>query len=315
MRLLLVLGLIAPLVLGAGSARADDAASDEAPAEEPSGDEASTAESAAEAEAILAIPPVDSLGRPFPDLKILDSTRGWIIGGAVMASAGGGLLLGGMALGSSIARGEIKTTTGSQGLRTRPDGGTYAELSPEAAAVIVLMGSGIGFTFVGVPLLSTGTFTRGQLKRTIKGAAKVPRTVANESAYWKGYMERQYGQALTVSGGGSILMGILAMVAVGATMGTEYHESWMWAVAASPFAAGAGMLIGGVALQKQGDKNMKRIWEEVDTYRAPETAAARTTTEAIAILRGRHFPGLFIGGPEAPIDDGCHPLLGETCSP
>ena len=75
------------------------------------------------------------------------------------------------------------------------------------------------------------------------------------------------------------------------------------------------MLIGGVALQKQGDKNMKRIWEEVDTYRAPETAAARTTTEAIAILRGRHFPGLFIGGPEAPIDDGCHPLLGETCSP
>ena len=74
----------------------------------------------------------------------------------------------------------------------------------ETGAVLgVTFGLGAGLLGLGIPIASTGTFTTKQMNRTIKGAEKVPRTVANETRYWDYYGQRQAGQALTVSGGGA----------------------------------------------------------------------------------------------------------------
>lgn len=209
---------------------------------------------------------VDGLGRPFPDPKVLGKANGWTGGGAALTGIGAGLLVSGLFLGSALARGEIGT--GFSGVR---DGGP---VDPTAGAVAGMFFGGAISLMIGVPTLSAGTFTRGQLLRTIKGAEKVPRTVANEQRYWNAYLQRQYGQALAVAGGGELLLGVLTIAAVAATVGTEFYDPRMWLTCLAPFGMGSAFLILGLKMQQGADTKMKTIRDEVDTYRAPGAQVA-----------------------------------------
>jgi len=167
----------------------------------------------------------------------------------VLTVAGGALVLSGLTVGSALARGQLLATPGS------------------TEGTITLFAAGAALGLVGVPILSSGTFTTKQLLRTIKGAEKVPRTVANEQRYWDAYLQRQFGQALTIGGGADLLLGVLGLVVVGATVGTDFYKDWYWAVAASPFALGAAMIAGGISLQRSADKKMEAVRDEVDPLR------------------------------------------------
>lgn len=206
---------------------------------------------------------LDGLGRPFPDPKVLGRANLWTGSGAALTGIGGGLLVSGIFLGSALARGEIGA--GSTGTSFREGGPP----DPAAIAVAGMFFGGAISLLVGVPTLSAGTFTRGQLLRTIKGAEKVPRTVANEQRYWNAYLQRQYGQALAVAGGGELLIGVLTLAAVGATVGTDFYDGRMWLSCIAPFAMGSAFVILGVKMQQGADNKMKSIREEVDTYKPP----------------------------------------------
>jgi hypothetical protein len=169
---------------------------------------------------------------------------------------GAALLVTGMTLLTSGARGEIVLPMGaSQGLSG-------------------MMSGGAGMAFIGIPLLSAGPYTTKQLLRTIKGAEKVPRTVANEQAYWDAYLRRQYAQAITVSGGGSILLGVLTLAAVGALVGTELYKPEYWLSSIGPFAGGAALLASGIAATKDADARMEAVRNAVDPMRQPAPGLA-----------------------------------------
>lgn len=206
-------------------------------------------------------PRVDALGRPFPDPAVLRRSQGWTGGGVALTATGGALLVTGLFVGSSVARGEFTIGDGERGAN--------------GAFFGTLFGAGAALLAAGVPLASAGTFSTKQLKRTIKGAEKVPRVVANEPLYWDFYLRRQIGQGLTVSGGGAILMGVVATAGVIALVGTEYYEPQYWAGVAGAYGGGAAMIVLGILLQKDADERMEALRKRVDPYEQQATVAPR----------------------------------------
>ncbi len=198
----------------------------------------------------------------YPPPELLKKSRVWTGVGATMTATGGAMLVSGLFLGSAIARGELvlpssQPTLGS-GEFQRPGGGTL---------ISVLFGGGVLLGFVGLPLLSAGVYMNKQLRRTIKGAEKVPRIVAAEERYWNAYLGTMFAQAMMVAGGGQMLLGVLTIVAVAATVGTDVYQPYFWAFTISPFATGAGMIAGGVAINKKSKAKMEAVWDEVDPLR------------------------------------------------
>ena len=220
-------------------------------AEAPSEPAPSEAEEPATAGLPTPAPRTDDLGRPFPDPRLVHRAGGWTVGGITMSAVGGGLMVGGMFLGSAVARGEVEVKDPTR----------------TGVAIGALFGGGALLLGSGIPLASAGTFTSKQLDRSIKGAPKVPRTVANERRYWDAYLQRQFGQSMAVTGGGTILMGVVTIAGVVATIGTEYYKpTEMWLGVAGTFAGGAGIMIAGILLQKDADKAMDAVRKEVDPY-------------------------------------------------
>jgi len=197
----------------------------------------------------LGLTPFDALGRPFPDPALLRMARGWTIGGAVLTVSGGSMMLAGMLLGSAAARGQLVV----------PDDAQYGFFGLLAGGPLLLC--------AGLPLMASGTFTTGQLLRTIKGAPKVPRTVANERVYWQGYQLGLYGQAVVVAGGASVLMGVLGLVAAVFSVNSEYYLPAVWAIPIGSFASSAGMIVLGLLMQKASKAKMERIRDAVDPFR------------------------------------------------
>jgi hypothetical protein len=195
-------------------------------------------------------PRVDALGRPFPDPKLLARARGQTVGGITMAGVGGAALVAGLFVGSSVARGDVRI-------------GTAEETGVVLGATF---GTGLGLLAAGIPLASTGSFTSAQLTRTIKGAEKVPRTVANEALYWDYYGQRQIGQTLTVSGGGAVLMGVVATAAAVAIVDSDFYKPGIWAGVGGAYGGGALLIVLGAVLQKDADARMDALSREVDPY-------------------------------------------------
>ncbi len=193
---------------------------------------------------------LDSLGRPFPDPLLVKRAQAQTVAGLSMAGLGGASLIAGLFVGSSVARGDIEIGTANE---------TGALLGVTFGVGAVLIG-------VGIPMASTGTFTSKQLNRTIKGAEKVPRTVANESRYWDYYGQRQVGQALTVSGGGAVLLGVVATAGAVALVDSDFYRPEIWAAVGGAFGGGAAMIVVGALLQKDADTRMEALKKEVDPY-------------------------------------------------
>ncbi len=230
------------LALGPGLAHAEDSGDlgdAEATSEEP-------ASGAAEAPAI---PPVDVLGRPFPGPDLVREAKVRTVGGLLAVGAGAGLLASGLFVGSSVARGELAGGT-------RPGIGIGA-----------LFGSGIGLLSAGLPTVSVGVFTTKQLDRTIKGAEKVPRVVANEERFWKAVMGEHIGRTIAIGGGGSLLLGVVALAGVAATIDTDFYDARYWAAVAGTFGGGAGMVVLGILVEKGAREKQEAIRDEVDPYR------------------------------------------------
>ncbi|MBN95144.1 MAG: hypothetical protein CL928_13920 [Deltaproteobacteria bacterium] len=200
--------------------------------------------------------PVDDQGRPFPDPALVRMGRSWTGAGIALTATGAALVLGGMVVGSSMARGEIVTTPALRGV-----------LVGTMAGGAILVGAGL-------PTLSAGTFTTRQLLRTIRGAEKVPRTVANERSYWLAYRSSQYGQGVAIGGGGLILLGVVAVAAVAATVDTDYYDERYWLIPVGMFGGGAAMTVGGLLWKRQSDQRLESIRDAVDPYRQQESAAA-----------------------------------------
>jgi hypothetical protein len=200
---------------------------------------------------------VDDLGREFPLPELLRLSRTRIGFGVGFTVAGSAMLVGGLFLGSGFARGELVAPV-------------VGNLSPGQSAAIPtlgLFGGGMLFAFVGVPTLSAGIFMNKQLLRTIKGAEKVPRVVANEERYWNAYLGKMFAQTLMVAGGGEILLGTLAVVAVGALISTDRYKPLYWFIPGGLFATGGTMLAGGLALSEKSKEQMNAVFDEVDPMR------------------------------------------------
>jgi len=258
----LFIPLLLLFVLLAAPARAEDGeVSEQASSSEQTGVDATEAPTPGVAVKAAGLPPVDALGRPFPDPGLLRLARRWTISGAVLTVAGSSLFLAGMLLSSAAARGQLVVPT-------------------EAFYGFgALLGGGPSLVLVGLPLLSSGTFTRGQLLRTIKGVAKVPRTVANERSYWEAYQLGLYGQAVAIGGGASLLMGVLGLVAAGLAVNSEYYDARLWAVPAIALPVGGAMIVAGLLMGKASKAKMERIQNAVDPFRQkPETSRSSTSS-------------------------------------
>jgi hypothetical protein len=211
--------------------------------------------------------PFDALGRPFPDPALLRMARGWTVGGAVLTVSGASMMLTGMLLGSAAARGQL----------VLPDGAQYG--------FFVLLAGGPGLLFAGLPLMASGTFTTGQLLRTIKGVPKVPRTVANERRYWQGYQLGLYGQAVVIAGGATVLMGVLGLVAASFAVGSEYYNPAVWAIPIGSFASSAGLIVLGLLMQRASKAKMEKIRDAVDPFRQ-DPATSKTSAAPAGISPG-----------------------------
>jgi hypothetical protein len=193
----------------------------------------------------------DALGRPFPDPKLLRRAEGMMALGITLTASAGVLTIAGLTLGTSIARGQILV-------------GERGRLVP-----LALMGGGSVLGLVGVPLASSGSQMRGQLLRKTKGVERLPRTVANESRYWNAALRAQYGRSMTISGGASILLGTLAMVAVAGLVGTEQYDPRLWAAPLVSFGLAGAMIPGGLAMRKRALAAMESVRDAVDPLRQP----------------------------------------------
>ena len=167
-----------------------------------------------------------------------------------------------MFLGSGFARGELAP----------PLIGNLNATQSALLPTLTLLGGGVVFGFLGVPTLSAGLYMNKQLRRTIKGAEKVPRTVANEERFWNAYLGKMFAQTLMVAGGGSILLGTLGMVAVGALVATDRYDPLYWLIPAGLFVGGGVMLGGGLALNKQSKERMEDVFDEVDPMRQKQAS-------------------------------------------
>jgi len=206
------------------------------------------------------LPPVDDQGRPFPDPSLVRMGRNWIGTGAALTVTGAGLVLGGMVVGSALARGEIVDTPVLRGV------------------LVGALAGGAALAGVGLPTLSAGTFTTRQLLRTIRGAEKVPRTVANERSYWLAYRSSQYGQSLAIAGGASIMLGVVAVAAVAATIDTDYYDPLYWLIPVGMFGGGAAMTVGGLLWKRDSDLRLESIQDAVDPYRNGASSPASSET-------------------------------------
>jgi len=115
--------------------------------------------------------------------------------------------------------------------------------------------------------VSVGIFTTKQLDRTIKGAEKVPRVVANEKRFWKAVMGEHVGRTVAIGGGGSLLLGVVALAGVAATLDTEFYDARYWAAVAGTFGGGAAMVALGVLVEQKSRQKQEAIRDEVDPYR------------------------------------------------
>ncbi|GEM_PF-1765508 len=227
------------------------------------------------------IPPVDDQGRPFPDPALVGEAKARTVAGIAATGVGAGLMVGGLFFGSSVARGEIPGNNL-----------TYAGLGG-------MLGGGIGLLSAGVPTLSVGVYTAKQLDRTIKGAEKVPRTVANERRFWDAVMGEHIGRTIAIGGGGTLLMGVVSIAGVSATIDTEYYKPWYWAAVAGTLGGGAGMVGLGVLIERNSRAKQEAIRDEVDPYRkkrlegAPsESDAAPASTSSVEPILGVPVPTL-----------------------
>jgi hypothetical protein len=193
----------------------------------------------------------DALGRPFPDPELLRRSEGLMALGITLSASGGALMVAGITLGTSIARGEVLVGGRSRWL---PVG---------------LMAGGSMLGLAGVPLASSGAQMRAQLLRKVKGVEKLPRTVANERRYWDASLKAQYGRTITISGGASILMGTLALAAVVGLVGTPQYDPRFWAAPAVAFAMGGGFIPAGMVMRKRALAAMEAVRDEVDPLRQP----------------------------------------------
>ena len=232
------------LLLGPALARADDA-----PA-------------VASEETVVAVPAVDDQGRPFPDPALVAEGKIRTVVGVAATGVGAGLMVGGLFLGSSVARGEV------------------AGNPPTYTALGGLLGGGLGLVSFGIPTLSVGVYTTKQLDRTIKGAEKVPRTVANEKRFWNAVMGEHVGRTIAINGGGTLLMGVVSVAGVVATVDTEYYKPWYWATVAGAFGGGAGLVGLGVLIEQNARKKQEAIRDEVDPYRKKRREEAASESEA-----------------------------------
>ena len=237
---------------------------------------------APEPEPELAAPArVDDLGRPFPDPLLLRRSRTWTGLGAGMTGLGSAMVVTGLFVGSAFARGEIVPP------RLELAGPLGDRLGDNAGAIIpvvVLLGGGLLLDVVGVPLLSAGMFMNKQLRRTIKGAEKVPRTVANEERYWNAYASRMFAQAMMITGGGQAILGVLTLVAIAALIGTENYDPWMWLAVGGEFVAGAAFIVGGLLLARDADQKMEGVRDEVDPMRQQQALLQLVPVPAFATV-------------------------------
>lgn len=260
-----VLSVVALLAVSGSALAADSSEGDLSEAEEPVEVEGPDRDAAPDTGLpSLRLPPVDALGRPFPDPELLLRARRWTIGGATLTAAGVSIMMTGMLLGSAAVRGQIDV----------PTEGLYA-----FAGLLI---GGPWLVFAGLPLLSSGNFARGQLTRKIKGVEKVPRTVANEWGYWRAYQQQLFGQTTVITGGAVVVIGVLGMVVAGFSIQSNRYDPRIWAIPATAFSVGAGMLIGGMFLQKAGRAKMEKIRDAVDPFRqSPE----QKSSESLETLR------------------------------
>ena len=228
------------------------------------GDADDAAEPALDVEPPAAPARLDSLGRPFPDPLLLRRSRTWTGVGVTMTGFGTAMVISGLFIGSAFARGEIVAPRLEL---TDPIGQRLGDNAGAIIPIVVLLGGGLVLDVVGIPMLSAGMFMNKQLRRTIKGAEKVPRTVANEEAYWNAYATRMYAQAMMISGGGAVIMGVLGLVATGALIGTERYDPLLWLAVGIPFAAGAVFIAGGIYLARHADSKMEAVRDAVDPLR------------------------------------------------
>jgi len=235
----------------APSARADESAASSPAVEAGASEVGATPE--VEVASVPVIPSLheDSLGRRFPDPDLLRRSEGMMALGITLSASGGALMLAGITLGTSIARGEV--LVGGQS-RWLPVG---------------LMAGGSMLGLAGVPLASAGSQMRGQLLRKVKGVEKLPRTVANERRYWDASLRAQYGRTITISGGASILMGTLALAAVVGLVGTPQYDPRFWAAPVISFALGGGFIPAGMVMRKRALAAMEVVRDEVDPLRQP----------------------------------------------
>ncbi|MCP4872372.1 MAG: hypothetical protein GY898_27045 [Proteobacteria bacterium] len=241
----LLLPLILAITLSAGPAWA----SAELPAPEPAPEPAPTKK-------------VDDLGREYPNPELLKRSRTWSGLGIGFTAAGSGMLVTGLFLGSGYARGEL----------TPPTIGNLNTTQSALVPTLTLFGAGVVFAFVGIPTVSAGLYMNKQLRRTIKGAEKIPRTVGNEARYWNAYIGKMFAQTLMVGGGGSILLGTLGMVAVGALVATDRYDPLYWLIPAGMFVGGGTMLGSGLALNKKSKERMEAVFDEVDPMRQKQAS-------------------------------------------
>ena len=103
----------------------------------------------------------------------------------------------------------------------------------------------------------------------------MPRTVANERAYWLAHQRGLFGQAIVIGGGASVLMGVLGVVAASFAVQSEFYNPRIWAIPVTAFSSGGGMIAFGLYLEKTAKARMERIRDQVDPFRqTPEGSKA-----------------------------------------
>ena len=271
---------------------------DPSPEAEPESDAETDADAEPDAEAAPAfmIPAIDDLGRPFPDPLLVRRGKIQTVAGIAATGTGAALMVGGLFFGSSLARGEVTANP------------------PTYTALGGLLGGGIALLSVGLPTLSVGTYTTKQLDRTIKGAEKIPRTVANEDLFWKAVMSEHMGRTLAIGGGGTLLMGVVSVAAVAATVDTEFFKPWYWAIVGGTLGAGAGLVGLGVLIETRSRERQEAIRDEVDPYRKkrlePSESEAAPTSSAVEPVIGVPVPTLMPLPPTASSKPGVAVSLG-----
>ena len=237
---------------------------------------------------------VDTMGRPFPDPTILNNARLQAGIGAGLTAASAGFLFTGMMVGSAAARGELILPRMPGPRLIQSD--RIDDSSIDGFAFIgIFAGIGIVMAFVGIPLLSVGMFTTKQMLRTIKGAEKVPRTVANEARYWRGLQTQHFGQAIGIAGGALVAVGVVAIVGQGATVGTQLYDPVGWAIGPSILVGGVAILVLGIKMTQKGRATQKAVWHEVDPRRQPISAVPGLPMPIVATRPGPRGPETWGG--------------------